>query len=145
MTATGKTDQNGMAMLSIPTSGPGDPPGVAPGFYRVEITKDGEKIPAKYNTETIFGQEVALDAEGNSGRDQVRLGLLRGLAEVYGRMTVVPLSRRIKRRISSTLMVESTCETGRPVSETIWSIGVASPWIAARTCCSNSFKSSSAG
>ncbi len=63
-TATGKTDQNGMAMLSIPTHGPGDPPGVAPGFYRVEITKAGEKIPAKYNSETIFGQEVALDAKG---------------------------------------------------------------------------------
>ena len=63
----------------------------------------------------------------------------------YGRMTVVPLSRRINRRISKTLMVESTCETGRPVSETIWSIGVASPPIAESTCCSNSFKSSSAG
>ena len=63
-TATGKTDQNGMAMLSIPVRGPCDPPGVAPGVYRVEITKSGEKIPAKYNTETIFGQEVALDAKG---------------------------------------------------------------------------------
>ena len=30
-------------------------------MYRVEITKDGENIPAKYNTETILGQEVSLD------------------------------------------------------------------------------------
>ncbi len=60
-TATGKTDANGMAMLSIPRI---NPPGVAPGFYRVEITKDGETIPAKYNTDTILGQEVALDAKG---------------------------------------------------------------------------------
>jgi len=66
-TAKGKTDANGMAMLSVPTRATGglrEPPGVAPGFYRVEITKAGEKIPAKYNTETIFGQEVAMDAKG---------------------------------------------------------------------------------
>ena len=60
-TATGKTDANGLAMIATPESGP---PGVAPGFYRVEITKAGEDIPAKYNTETIFGQEVAVDAKG---------------------------------------------------------------------------------
>ena len=40
----------------------------------------------------------------------------------YGRITVVPLSRRIRRRISNTLSVESTCGTGRPLSATIWSI-----------------------
>ena len=63
--ATGKTDQNGMAMLSIPISGAReDPPEVAPGMYRVEITKEGEAIPAKYNTATVFGQEVANDAAG---------------------------------------------------------------------------------
>jgi hypothetical protein len=63
-TATGKTDANGMAMISIPVKGPNEPPGVAPGLYRVEITKDGEKIPAKYNTETVFGQEIAQNAKG---------------------------------------------------------------------------------
>jgi hypothetical protein len=62
--ATGKTDRNGLAMMSIPTTGPRDPPGVAPGWYRVEITREGENIPAKYNTATIFGQEVANDAKG---------------------------------------------------------------------------------
>ena len=35
--------------------------GMSPGFYRVEITK-GNEIPAKYNTATILGEEVAGDA-----------------------------------------------------------------------------------
>ncbi|MBU4270703.1 MAG: hypothetical protein KKE86_00895 [Planctomycetes bacterium] len=59
--ATGKTDQNGMAMINVPNL---TPPGLAPGLYRVEITKPGLDIPAKYNTETILGQEAALDAKG---------------------------------------------------------------------------------
>ena len=50
----------------MPTSGSGDPPGVAPGFYRVVITKPGMDIPAKYSSEsdTTLGQEVAVDAVG---------------------------------------------------------------------------------
>jgi hypothetical protein len=62
-TAEGKTNQTGMAMLTLPTEPGPDalPPGLPPGIYRVEITKDGEKIPAKYNTETVLGQEVSLD------------------------------------------------------------------------------------
>ena len=93
-TATGVTDQNGVAMLSIPAGPEGGPPGVPPGFYRVEISKParaakpakparpaengqppepaeaaeparaGLDIPAKYNVDTILGQEVAIDAEG---------------------------------------------------------------------------------
>jgi hypothetical protein len=59
-TATGVTNQTGMAMLSVPT-GNDLPPGLPPGIYRVEITKNGEDIPAKYNTETVLGQEVSLD------------------------------------------------------------------------------------
>jgi hypothetical protein len=63
----GKTDDNGIAMISIPTSGErSDPPGIPPGFYRVEITKVGEEIPAKYNTETIFGQEIPSPRPGIS-------------------------------------------------------------------------------
>jgi hypothetical protein len=60
----GKTSDYGMAMVTWPTTqGPnGLPPGIGPGMYRVEITKDGETIPAKYNTETILGQEIS---EGN--------------------------------------------------------------------------------
>lgn len=63
-TAKGKTDKNGVAMISIETTDRSDPPGVAPGLYRVEITKAGDNIPAEYNTETTLGQEVALDAAG---------------------------------------------------------------------------------
>ena len=62
-TATGVTDQNGVAMMSVPTDPQAGPPGVPPGFYRVEITKSGLKIPAKYNSRTILGVEVALDSE----------------------------------------------------------------------------------
>jgi len=62
-TGTGKTDAHGIAMLSVPLNGR-EPPGMAPGFYRVEITKEGEQIPAEYNTDTILGQEVARDAKG---------------------------------------------------------------------------------
>lgn len=67
-TASGKTDKNGVAMISVPVAERvegklPDPPGVAPGLYRVEVTK-GSEVPAKYNTETTLGQEVALDAKG---------------------------------------------------------------------------------
>jgi hypothetical protein len=54
-TATGKTDAKGTALIGIPDQ---LPLGITPGFYRVEITKTGENIPAKYNTETIFGLGV---------------------------------------------------------------------------------------
>jgi hypothetical protein len=62
-TSEGVTNQNGMAMISLPTIlGPNAlPPGVPPGMYRVEITKPGEDIPAKYNTATELGQEISLD------------------------------------------------------------------------------------
>jgi hypothetical protein len=56
--ATGLTDQNGEAAPAVPVSGPDDAHGVPAGFYRVQITKDGENIPARYNTETILGLEV---------------------------------------------------------------------------------------
>jgi hypothetical protein len=55
-TATGQTNQFGIASLQAQDDL--NLPGVAPGFYRVRITKQGEDIPAKYNTETILGQEV---------------------------------------------------------------------------------------
>jgi hypothetical protein len=68
--ATGKTDSHGMAMLSVAvgtsSTGRREPPGVAPGLYRVVITKAGMDIPPQYSTEagTILGQEVAMDAKG---------------------------------------------------------------------------------
>jgi hypothetical protein len=77
-TASGKTNPTGMAMITLtikprpapppPEQNPNGlpppeppPPGIPPGIYRVEITKDGEEIPAKYNTESTLGQEVSLD------------------------------------------------------------------------------------
>jgi hypothetical protein len=61
-TGTGTTDASGLAVISQPSRGGDDPnTGMSPGFYRVEITKGGE-IPAKYNSETILGQEIAGDA-----------------------------------------------------------------------------------
>ncbi|MCC6123378.1 MAG: hypothetical protein IT426_00300 [Pirellulales bacterium] len=62
-TPEGTTSPTGMAMVSLPTTpGPdGDPAGMAPGIYRVEVTKSGESIPAQYNTATTLGQEVSLD------------------------------------------------------------------------------------
>ena len=63
--AEGTTDASGMARMSIPASGQR---GICPGFYRLEITKSGEAIPSKYNTQTQLGQEIATDAAGlNNG------------------------------------------------------------------------------
>lgn len=58
---SGKTDQNGIAQISVPLKDPKEQSGVPPGYYKVEITKPGENIPAKYNTQTIFGAEVCSD------------------------------------------------------------------------------------
>jgi hypothetical protein len=57
-TAVGKTDRTGRATPSVPAYAAERVPGVSPGFYRIEITKDGENIPAKYNTATILGGVV---------------------------------------------------------------------------------------
>ncbi|MBN2216110.1 MAG: hypothetical protein JW719_01910 [Pirellulales bacterium] len=58
--ASGTTDPYGRATLNIENS---KIPGIAPGLYKVKITKDGMNIPAKYNTETTLGAEVARDAK----------------------------------------------------------------------------------
>lgn len=63
---TGTTKGDGYAMISVPLSGPEDYPGVPPGYYRVEITKAGENIAAKYNTQTIYGVEIAPDTRRSS-------------------------------------------------------------------------------
>ena len=64
---SGTTDANGTVSIAMDPSVAGDLPGMSPGFYRVRITKDGEKIPATYNTETTLGQEIAQDAAGIVG------------------------------------------------------------------------------
>jgi hypothetical protein len=57
-TGSGTTDVNGFTKISVPGI---DPPGIAPGFYRVQVTKPGEAIPARYNTATILAEELAAD------------------------------------------------------------------------------------
>jgi len=64
VTAVGETGATGGAPMSVPTSGPAEPKGASLGFYRIEITKEGEDIPAKYNTETTLG--LAVLGETNS-------------------------------------------------------------------------------
>jgi hypothetical protein len=61
-TASGTTDKDGVAIMSCSRSGQG-PPGAAPGFYRIEITKRGVNVPATYNTATVLGLEIAMDAD----------------------------------------------------------------------------------
>jgi hypothetical protein len=62
--ASGETNEKGEATIGTPPIGSQTEfsAGVAPGFYRVEINKRGAGIPSKYNTETVLGQEVAIDA-----------------------------------------------------------------------------------
>jgi hypothetical protein len=64
---TGTTGADGYAPISAPVSGPDDAPGIPPGFYRVELTKSDGSIPAKYNTQTIFGDEVCPDVRRMTG------------------------------------------------------------------------------
>jgi hypothetical protein len=59
----GTTNSQGIATID----GASGLPGMSCGFYRVEITKQGEAIPAKYNSETELGQEVSVDAAGING------------------------------------------------------------------------------
>lgn len=63
--AIGITSPQGQAMLTIddPDIKARRMSGVQCGLYRVEITShSGKSIPAKYNTETILGEEVAVGA-----------------------------------------------------------------------------------
>ncbi len=69
--ASGVTQANGVANVTIsPDELPADCrglSGVFPGVYKVEITHPSRTIPAKYNTQTVLGQEIALDTVGLSG------------------------------------------------------------------------------
>ena len=64
---SGTTTAAGYADISCPYAADSSVRGLSPGFYRVEITKEGEKIPAKYNTETTLGAEVSSGFEAKSG------------------------------------------------------------------------------
>ena len=59
-TAAGVTDARGLALVHAPPE-KGERPGVTPGFYRVEITKPGLAVPARYNTNTTLGAEISSD------------------------------------------------------------------------------------
>jgi hypothetical protein len=65
--ATGVTALNGLARMShadedLPKSSNGRPiPGVKGGTFKIQVTHASRKIPAKYNTATELGDEVAYD------------------------------------------------------------------------------------
>jgi hypothetical protein len=67
--ASGVTDRDGSAALKAEGQ---DLPGVQFGFYRVRISKkDGqgrETLPARYNTQTTLGCEIAPDDPRNKRR-----------------------------------------------------------------------------
>ncbi len=76
--ATGTTDASGSAVLQVE----GLEQGVVPyGHYRIEVSRQGaggkELIPARYNTQTILGREVAparaLDSRGENDSLVLRL------------------------------------------------------------------------
>jgi hypothetical protein len=59
--ARGKTNAAGIVRLSDGAESDEESPGVAPGFYRVEITKAGENIPVQYNSMTTLGLDASVD------------------------------------------------------------------------------------
>lgn len=74
-TASGVTTRHGAVSPTIPKENrptPEAPSGLQFGLYRVQISKlknGKETIPAKYNTETILGQQVATDDPAIAGRN----------------------------------------------------------------------------
>lgn len=66
-TAVGTTNRMGFASPLVPKENrptPETPPGLPLGLYKVRISKvvnGAEQIPARYNTETTLGQQVAFD------------------------------------------------------------------------------------
>jgi len=64
---SGTTGPDGSAQISVPLTGPEDVAGVPPGYYRVEVTMADGSIPAKYNTQTILGEEIFPDKRGGGG------------------------------------------------------------------------------
>jgi len=67
LSPTGKTNDSGEALLSVPVSAPGEPKGIPLGLYRIEVAKDGDAIPAKYNTESTLSVGVYSGQAGGAG------------------------------------------------------------------------------
>jgi len=64
---SGTTSALGYADVASPYAPDASVQGLSPAFYRVEITKDGEQIPAKYNTETTLGAEISGGRDARNG------------------------------------------------------------------------------
>lgn len=70
----GEIDAAGTAIVTIPKDkrpAKDTPPGMPLGFYKVKVSKKPngqETIPAKFNAETILGQEVSPDDPGIAGQ-----------------------------------------------------------------------------
>lgn len=63
--AKGKTDANGMVRFKQEDQ---EFEGVAPGFYKIKLIKDGSlSLPARFNENTALGKEIALDRMGRGG------------------------------------------------------------------------------
>jgi hypothetical protein len=74
--ASAVTDPNGTAPLQVE----GAYKGLVPmGYYRVEVSKKNaggqEAVPARYNTQTILGQELAPEGEERGGGGTIKLRL----------------------------------------------------------------------
>ena len=61
---TGVSEAGGAVSPTVPVKGDA-PTGMPYGWYRIEVTKEGETIPAKYNTETTLGACIAGATLGN--------------------------------------------------------------------------------
>lgn len=61
--AEGVTEGDGKAWMNIPDGGYPTPV-VRVGFYKIEVTSDSVKLPAKYNTKTTLGFEVSPVSDG---------------------------------------------------------------------------------
>jgi len=68
---TGKSDPDG-AVNNYLVEGR-ELPGLPSGVYRVAVTKDGESIPARFNTQTTLGCEVSAGGRGGSSGLDVKL------------------------------------------------------------------------
>jgi EF hand len=74
--AQGTTADSGTAGISIAKERLADPKyaGVACGWYKIRITSSKQELPARYNTATTLGCEVAMNAAWvNEGAVEIRL------------------------------------------------------------------------
>ncbi len=74
--ASGTTTESGFAGMSMAKEYLADPKyfGVACGWYKIRVTHKSRPLPACYNTETVLGCEVAMDARWlNDGEIRIAL------------------------------------------------------------------------